>query len=173
MDFKCGCYKILNSLKNILKDCDLSQIDGELYLELLSIKSYNCKCCSNDLLIQSQQLESSSVSKVQPKLRTNREKIKELIKENKDINTISKIVNLKKMTVENYIVKILEEDNDIDIDLDYFGITEDYEMEIKNAIKKVGTDKLRPIKDIINKNITYLQIKICILIIKIEGEEEE
>lgn len=77
------------------------------------------------------------------------------------------------MTVENYIVKILEEDNDIDIDLDYFGITEDYEMEIKNAIKKVGTDKLRPIKDIINKNITYLQIKICILIIKIEGEEEE
>jgi uncharacterized protein YpbB len=47
-------------------------------------------------------------------------------------------------------------------------LTEEKEERIKKAIKKVGTEKLRPIKDIVGKDISYGQIKVCMLAMKIE-----
>ena len=210
----CKSCDNLNSLKFLLNKNDLSSIDGELYLELLSIKTSNYEYCSNNLapssphtpLAQtpsppctvpprppthpcapsppppppilssaSQQLEPTCDDNVQiiPFTFVSREIIKNHIKEKKNINAFYYNQNsiVKNQTVDNYILKILEEDDDIDIDLDYFGITEDYEMEIKNAIKKVGINRLKPIKKLVNKNITWLQIKICILVIKIEEEK--
>lgn len=89
-------------------------------------------------------------------------------KDKKSIKEISKIIGNKPQTIENHIINILETSN-IDIDLDYFGMTEVYENDIKNAIKKVGSNYLKSIKDIINPKITYFQIKLCLLIIKIEN----
>ena len=37
---------------------------------------------------------------------------------------------------------------------------------IKKAIELVGTKKLRDIKDVVNKNITYFQIQTCILLMR-------
>jgi len=52
--------------------------------------------------------------------------------------------------------------------LDYFLLTQDKEEKIKNAIKKVGTDKLRPIKDAAG-DVTYAQIKLYMLVMKVEN----
>ena len=45
---------------------------------------------------------------------------------------------------------------------------EEKEEKIKNAIKKVGTDKLRPIKDEAG-DVTYAQIRLYLLVEKIES----
>ena len=52
--------------------------------------------------------------------------------------------------------------------MDYFGLTIEKENNIKSAIKRVGIDKLRPIRDIVGNKITYGQIKLCLLVMKIE-----
>ena len=48
--------------------------------------------------------------------------------------------------------------------------TEEFEEEIKNAVKKAGIEYLKPIKDIVNNKITYGQIKLYLLIRKLELE---
>ena len=44
----------------------------------------------------------------------------------------------------------------------------EFEEEIKNAVKKVGSEFLKPIKDIVNNKITYGQIKLYLLISRLE-----
>jgi len=93
----------------------------------------------------------------------------------KDGKTIDEIVELtgrkSKDSIENDIYKIFEQYEDVDIDPEYFGLTEEYEEEIKDVVKNIGSEYLKPIKDAVNNKITYGQIKLCLLIIKIESEE--
>mgnify|MGYP005705560517 CR=1 FL=1 len=100
----------------------------------------------------------------------NRDKVFTLYKQNKSVIEIAKTLNLKPLTIENHLFHILEFYEDVDIDPDYFDLSEDREELIKRAIKKVGTRYLRPIKDILPGGVTYAQIKLCILIMKIEGD---
>ena len=102
----------------------------------------------------------------------NRDKVFTLYKKNKSVVEISKTLNLKSITIENHLFHILEFYEDVDIDPDYFDLSEKRENIIKKAIKKVGTRYLRPIKDIVPLDVTYAQIKLCILIMKIEGDFE-
>ena len=62
------------------------------------------------------------------------------------------------------------ETEDVDIDPDYFGLTEEYENEIKKVVERIGCERLRPIKESVSNTISYTQINLCILIIRIEGE---
>ena len=94
----------------------------------------------------------------------------ELYKNGKTVNEICEIRKLTKQVIENHIIYIFENYDEVDIDPDYFGLTQEYEIEIKNAIKKIGSDKLNPIKNIVNSKITYAQIKLCILLFKNEGK---
>ena len=84
-----------------------------------------------------------------------------LYNQGKTISEISKERNLTEKTVEDHISKKWSI-NPEEINKNYVNITDTIENEIKNAIEKVGTDKLRPIKDIVNSNITYFQIKTII-----------
>ena len=102
----------------------------------------------------------------------NRDKVFSLYKKKKSIREIAKTLNLKPLTVENHLFHILEFYEDVDIEPDYFELSEEREEIIKKAILKVGTRYLRPIKDILPDNVTYAQIKLCILIMKIEGAFE-
>ena len=92
-----------------------------------------------------------------------------LYKEGKTMIEIAKKMEIKMTTVEQYILDIFENNEDADIDCDYFDLTDEIEEEIKKAIETTGIDKLRPIKDFVNQKITYGQIKLCILIMKIES----
>ena len=99
-----------------------------------------------------------------------RDNVFALYKKNKTIKEISKILSIKQQTAENHIMYIFENYKDEDIDLEYIGLTEENEKQIKRAIKKVGTKYLKPIKEEIDSNITYIQIKVCLLVMKIESE---
>jgi ATP-dependent DNA helicase RecQ len=92
-----------------------------------------------------------------------------LYKEGKTMGEIAEIMEVQLRTIEQYVLDIFENNDDADIDCDYFGLTEEKEEEIKKAIQVVGIEKLRPIKDMVDSKITYSQIKLCILIIKVEG----
>ena len=86
----------------------------------------------------------------------------QMYKEGKPIDIIAKERNLKPITIENHIIGSWEK-NKSEIDKKYANLTKEIEEEIINAIEKVGTEKLRPIKDIINNSITYFQIRTVIL----------
>jgi ATP-dependent DNA helicase RecQ len=109
-------------------------------------------------------------NKSSPKKRAyNREQVIKLYKQGKSVKHMSQELGVKEQTIENHILHLFENDDSFDVDLDYFDLTEEKEEQIKRAIKKVGTEKLRPIRDIVGKDVTYAQIKLCILVMKIEG----
>jgi ATP-dependent DNA helicase RecQ len=91
-------------------------------------------------------------------------------KQGKTIKEISRILEMKEITIEGHVLSIFENDENIDIDMDYFGLTEEKEEVIKRAIKKVGKKPLRPIKDEVGYSITYAQIKLCILVMDFESD---
>jgi ATP-dependent DNA helicase RecQ len=90
--------------------------------------------------------------------------------EGKTMKEMAEIMEVQLRTIEQYILYIFENNDDIDIDVDYFDLTEEIESEIQKAVAKVGQEFLRPIKDIVNSKITYAQIKLCLLIMKVENE---
>jgi len=98
-----------------------------------------------------------------------RENVLSFYKKNMSIKEISQKLGVKERTIEGHILNIFEHD-DIDIDMDYIGLTDEKENRIKSAIKKVGKDRLRPIKEKAGPNITYIQIQLCLLVMKIESE---
>ena len=89
-------------------------------------------------------------------------------KEGKSMSEISKLTDRGIRVIEDHMIHIFEHYDGVDIDPDYFGLTPDFEEEIKNAIKKVGSEFLKPIKDIVNNKITYGQIKLYLLISRLE-----
>ena len=111
---------------------------------------------------------SSPRKKIPGKTRDN---VYALYKENKPIKEISKILSVKEQTIEGHIMYIFEHYKDEDIDMEYVGLTEEKENKIKNAVREVGIEFLRPIKEKVGSHITYIQIKLCLLVMKIECEE--
>ena len=101
------------------------------------------------------------------KKETSKEITKRLYKEGKTMKEIAVITKKNIRTIEQHILYIFENDEDTDIDPDYFGLTEEYENEIKYVASKVGKTYLKPIKENVNSNITYAQIKLCLLIMRI------
>jgi len=95
----------------------------------------------------------------------------EQYKKGKNVNEIMEIRKLKKITIEDHILHIFEYYDEIDIDVNYFGLIKEYELEIREAIKNKGIEKLKPIKEIVNPKITYAQIKLCILLIKLDEKK--
>lgn len=150
---KCG-------FKTIYSDPDISIAKSK------AAKFIGCSAndfiCNNEIKINSNKKEKLS----------NRDKVFSLYKKNKSVKEIAKTLNLKPITIENHLFHILEFYDDVDIDPDYFDLSEELEEIIKKAILKVGTRYLRPIKDILPDIVTYAQIKLCILIMKIEGDFE-
>ena len=94
-----------------------------------------------------------------------------LYKEGKSISEISAQRSIKSYTIESHILDVWEKDENAVIDLEYADLSDEKRMKILNAIKVVGTDKLRPIKDLVGKNITYFQIRLTILLEKLDTDE--
>jgi len=84
------------------------------------------------------------------------------------MSEISKLTGRAIRVIEDHMIHIFQHYDGVDIDPDYFGLTPEFEEEIKNAVKKVGSEFLKPIKDIVNNKITYGQIKLYLLISRLE-----
>lgn len=74
------------------------------------------------------------------------------------IAQIAKNRGLTPFTVEGHIVSKLTE-NPQNIDEVKIGLTDSVKKQITNAIEKVGKEKLKPIKDLVDTKISYFQIK--------------
>lgn len=80
--------------------------------------------------------------------------------EGKTINEIAKIRNFTRQTIESHLLKCYELDMNIDLEKD---IQTQYKDDILRAIHTVGTEKLRPIKDILPPSVSYMDIQYYIL----------
>ena len=94
-----------------------------------------------------------------------------LYKQGKSISEISAERSIQSCTIESHILDVWEKDEDAVIDLEYANLSEEKRNEILKVIKVVGTDKLRPIKDLVGKNTTYFQIRLTILLEKFDVDE--
>lgn len=79
----------------------------------------------------------------------------------KSISEIADERNLKCVTIEKHLIRKWTETRE-NIDLDRLGLNQPIINEIKEAINIVGKNKLKPIKNIVNKNISYFYINIVV-----------
>jgi ATP-dependent DNA helicase RecQ len=153
---------------------DLWKIDGisdEFIMTEGCIEFMNEYKTMNGFVPKGKRKSRKSNSKKNKKGRkSNRDDVYNLYKQNKSVSEIANILQLSKQTVSNHIMYIFEYYDDEVIDMDYFELTEDKEEIIKNVIKEKGTKFLKPIKESIDSSITYDQIKLCILVMKVEEE---
>ncbi|MGM0854185.1 MAG: DNA helicase RecQ [Bacillota bacterium] len=80
----------------------------------------------------------------------------ELFKDNKDIKVIAKERGMSTATIENHIIRAYQEGITNDWTILF---TEEEETLIEDAVQKVGTHLLKPIKEELPKKIGYFQIK--------------
>ena len=83
-----------------------------------------------------------------------------LYKEGKSIDEICNIRGLTKVTVENHLLKCYEAGIDVDLEKD---VQTQYKDIILNAIKLIGIEKLRPLKDALPEQVTYFDIHYYII----------
>jgi ATP-dependent DNA helicase RecQ len=167
------------TIDNIIELCP------ETLEDLLNVKGFGpvkvekygkdiIEICANNMILPgfSSKEPKPTKSTISPKhmKKIAKEDILACYHEGKTINEIAQMRQVTKETVENQMLSIYQTE-DIDIDPDYFGLTEDYENEIKEVVARIGSKYIKPIKDAINTNISYSQIKLCLLIIDIEKEE--
>ena len=74
----------------------------------------------------------------------------------KTIDEIASERGLTRVTIENHLIKCLELGMEIELEKE---IQTQFENIIYEAIDKVGTEKLRPIKDILPENVNYFDIR--------------
>ena len=96
--------------------------------------------------------------------KSDRDVIYKYYTEGKTIGEISKLTERSPQTIEGHILHIFEHYDNVDIDPQYFGLTEELEKQINTAIKVIGSDYLKPIKDMVDNKVTYGQIKLVMII---------
>ena len=82
----------------------------------------------------------------------------------KNIKEIAIERDLKIMTIESHITNKLSE-NPSSIDKKRIGLTDDVLKRISLAVSQVGKNRLRPIKDILDEDISYFQIKVALCLV--------
>lgn len=82
-----------------------------------------------------------------------------LYKEGLGVSEIAKQRNLSEMTIENHLIRCIEEG--MAVDYSEF-IPEIYELQIAAAIEKCGAELLRPIKEALPEEVSYTAIKFAV-----------
>ena len=86
-----------------------------------------------------------------------------LYKEGKSINEIAEVRGLKTNTIEDHLLDCAK----LGLEINYYDfVSHENEEMIVNAYKKVGGDKLRPIKEALPEHITYGEIKFALFKMK-------
>ena len=85
----------------------------------------------------------------------------------KSIDEIANERGLSKNTIESHLLACLENGMELDLEKE---IHLQFKDKIENTIKTLGIEKLRPIKDALGDEISYLDIKYYIYKLKLSGE---
>lgn len=123
--------------------------------------------------------ENSASSKKRTK-QSNKEKEKKRVKKEdtrivsynlyvsgKSIDEIAAERGLTRITIENHLISCLDSGMEISIEKD---IHTEFKEEIVNAIQEIGIEKLRPLKDALGEQVSYLDIRYYISKLKISKE---
>lgn len=87
-----------------------------------------------------------------------------MLRDGKSLKEVSEERGSTIGTISTHIQTFLGEGKNIDFNISFEGLfTDEEEKEILEAGEKVGFSKLTPIKEIVNKNISYDKIKLVIL----------
>lgn len=143
---------VLRKPKNIL---ELSQIDGVCNEFIVQYgKDFFPEMFKN---VKETSNKSSKETSNKPTVKTQDESFK-LYLEGITIPQIAKTRNLTPYTIENHIITKLSERPEY-INEDKIGLTSAVKEELKKAVEKVGIEKLKPIKELVNSKISYFQIR--------------
>lgn len=82
----------------------------------------------------------------------------------KSIDEIAAERGLTRVTIENHLISCLDNGMNVDIEKD---IHTEFEDEIVKAIKEIGVEKLKPLKDALGENVSYFDIRYYISKLKI------
>ncbi|MBQ2938449.1 MAG: DNA helicase RecQ [Clostridia bacterium] len=133
------------------------------------IETINKYVVENNIEVQGRKVKNSKDSLVSDSISDDTEsknapaKVKEdtrvvsynLYKDGNSIDEISKVRGLKRQTIEGHLVKCYELGMDVDLEKD---IHVEFEGIIFDAIDNLGFDKLRPLKDFLPSDVSYLDI---------------
>lgn len=80
-------------------------------------------------------------------------------KENQSVEETAEVRQLSENTIVNHLCKWIEQGNELDVSL---LVSKEEEDEIKEAVKSVGQEYLKPIKETIDDDISYHAIKVVL-----------
>ena len=148
-------YMILNDqiLENIAKAQpetieELWMIDGVSKKFMCNYGEYFLKNCTTNT--STKKLKSYNISY-------------NMFNDGKNIKNISKLRNIKIQTVESHLIRKWKETEE-KLDMERIGLTQDIINNVLEIIKITGTEKLRPIKDLL-PSVSYFHIKLVIIFI--------
>ena len=143
---------------------------GKIFIDTISkyVEENNIKIPEKLDNITSKVSLSSASDKSQTEVKNETKKPKEdtkiitcnLYKAGKSIDEICNIRGLTRVTVENHLLKCYEAGIDVDLEKD---VQTQYKDIILNAIKLIGIEKLRPLKDALPEQVTYFDIHYYII----------
>lgn len=143
---------------------------GKIFIDTISkyVEENNIKIPEKLDNITSKASLSSASDKSQTEVKNETKKPKEdtkiitcnLYKAGKSIDEICNIRGLTRVTVENHLLKCYEAGIDVDLEKD---VQTQYKDIILNAIKLIGIEKLRPLKDALPEQVTYFDIHYYII----------
>lgn len=87
-----------------------------------------------------------------------------LFQEGQSVSDICSARGLSVSTVQNHLCSVWEGSPE-NMDCERIGLTTEVYDEIVAAVGRVGTDKLRPIKDLVSANTSYLHIKAALILL--------
>lgn len=90
-------------------------------------------------------------------------------RDGKSIAEIAAATGVKARTVEDHVLHIFEHFDEVDIRPAYFGLSTEMETKISDAVTRLGNGRLKPIKEAVGDGVTYAQIKLVLLIRRIES----
>jgi ATP-dependent DNA helicase RecQ len=121
--------------------------------------------------LQSQKTPSKTVTPARPAKTVTRtssssssQETLRLFKSGRTVEEICSSRGLKPSTIESHLCSEWEIHPE-EIDRDKLGITAEVYHKVAEAVSRVGKDRLRPIKDEVGDEVSYLQIKASLLLL--------
>ncbi len=128
---------------------------GNDFMEIIAkyVSENNIKLPKNASL---QKKMSPKSSKENPKKEDTKMVSYHLYQSGKSIDEIAQERNLTRTTIENHLISCLDSGMEIDMEKD---IHTEFENEIVSAIKEIGIEKLKPLKEALGNKVSYLDIR--------------
>lgn len=152
--------KLPTDLQSFLSVAGVGEFKKEKYgTSFIEVISTFCKV--NPDWIKEWKISSEPMAPIAKRTKNSHLITYKMYKEGLNIDDIAKERGLSKTTIENHLLTSANEGKNVEIEK---FVPDEYQNIIKEAIKKVGKEKLKPIKEIVPDEITYFMIKAYLFI---------